>query len=415
MALFDSASAINLLEPEVQKCPYAAYRVLRDEHPFYEHPHTDWVVLTRYADIAEVIRKPEIYGASIDGAGSDGLIKSPKALEIYRSRGYPRVQPFTVDDPLHAAYRSIVEKSFTASRIKALEWRVRDVVDQLSDRLESPTDFIQSFCLELPMRIITERLGLPLDDMEHLKCWADMWARPFQQNLDENGEIEVAEAAIDFQQYLLEWFERKRQEPKEDVLSDIVTARMPGGRPLNAHELVAIGETLVTGGNETTMNALGLAMKLMIEMPDLEARLRDKPEKIKTFVEEALRLESPTQGLWRFARQDAELNGQMIKKGTPIHIRFGAANRDDRQFQRPDILDIERRNAGSHMAFNQGSHHCIGASLARQEMLATFEGLLRRFHNFRFSCPAEDIRYVPGLVIRRLESLPIAFDKIPAL
>ncbi len=403
--------SVNLFDPQVQACPYTAYKTLRDEAPLYPHPETDWLVVTRYDDIAEVIRKPDIYAASTDGQGGDGLIKSEKALAIYREKGFPRVQPFTVDDPLHSAYRTIVERSFTASRVKKLEWRVREIIDDLIDRMESPVEFIEHFCLPLPMTVITERLGLPLEDMPQLKYWADMWARPFQQNLDEAGEIEVAEAAVAFQRYLLDWFEVKRRNPKEDILSDVVTARTPEGRPLNDRELAAIGETLVTGGNETTMNAIGLAMKLMIETDGLEQALRQSTNKIRTFVEEALRLESPTQGLWRFARIDTELNGRPIKKGTPIHIRFGAANRDERHFGCPEALDLERRNAGSHMAFNQGAHHCIGAPLARQEMQVSFERLLERCENFAFACSPEDIKYIPGLVIRRLESLPIRFEK----
>jgi cytochrome P450 len=174
--------------------------------------------------------------------------------------------------------------------------------------------------------------------------------------------------------------------------------------------MLGLAEQIMVGGNETTTNALAMGMKLLIETEGLEARLRGNDAAIKTFVEEVLRLESPTQGLYRIAMQDTEIAGYPIPKGAILHIRFAAANRDERQFPNPDVLDITRRNAGSHMAFSQAHHHCLGAPLARQEMQLAFKVLLDRFKNFYFPAGRNNFEYIPSFALRALKDLWIGYE-----
>ena len=176
--------------------------------------------------------------------------------------------------------------------------------------------------------------------------------------------------------------------------------------------MLGFSEQAVVGANETTQNALAMAMCALIENPGLESRLRNEPGKIRTFIEECLRLHSPTAGMYRWTKEDVEMHGVTIPKGATVHLRFAAANRDERHFEEPAKLDIDRKKAGSHLAFSHAVHHCLGAPLARLELNLSFEILLRRRQNFRFARAESNYDYVPGLALRQLEYLWIKSDPL---
>jgi cytochrome P450 len=176
--------------------------------------------------------------------------------------------------------------------------------------------------------------------------------------------------------------------------------------------MLGFSEQAVVGANETTQNGLAMAMCAMIENPGVEARLRREPGKIRTFVEECLRLHSPTAGMYRWTTRDVEMHGVTIPKGATVHLRFAAANRDERHFEEPEKLDIDRKKSGSHLAFSHAVHHCLGAPLARLELNLSFEILLSRRQNFRFAREADNYDYVPGLALRQLEYLWLESDAV---
>jgi len=164
-------------------------------------------------------------------------------------------------------------------------------------------------------------------------------------------------------------------------------------------------------GNETTTNALAAGMQLLIENPEQQRLLREDPSRIRIFVEEVLRVESPVQGLFRVVTEDVELAGVAIPKGARVMLRFAAANRDPNQYAEPDALDVCRRNAGTHLAFGAGIHHCLGAALAREEMNSAFEQILARMTNLHFLPERNDFKHYPNMILRGLEHLWIGFRK----
>jgi len=402
--------ALDLMSPQTLACPYDAYRQLRDEAPVYVMPGAGLYVVTRYEDIAEIIRKPEVF--SMRYAASSPLFKFESARRIFAEHGWDRQTPLASDPPLHTLYRKLVDVGFTAGRVRKLEPRISELIGTLIDGFagEREIEFVARFCVPLPLTVITDRLGLPLEDMPKLKHFSDAWVQPFSLKLSEAEEQKYAQIGVELQQYLAAHLLARRDDPREDLLSDIATARYNDERPLNMVEMLGLAEQMMVGGNETTTNAIAMGMRLLIETPGLEARLRGDDAAIKTFVEEVLRLESPTQGLHRIAAQDTELAGVAIPKGAIMHLRFAAANRDERQFPNPDVCDVSRRNAGSHMAFSQAHHHCLGAPLARQEMVLAFTALLNRFENFRFIEGKTSFEYIDSFVLRALKSLWIGFD-----
>ena len=192
-------------------------------------------------------------------------------------------------------------------------------------------------------------------------------------------------------------------------MTTLATACFPDGRPLPMAEKMGIAEHLIVGGHETATSALASGLWLLIEHPEVERTLRRDRSLMRNFVEEVLRLESPSQGFFRYAESDAEVAGVQIPRGAMVHIRFAAANRDPELFPDPDVLDLHRKNAGAHMAFSQGEHHCVGAPLARLELATAFGVLLDRFGRFELT-PDAKIRHLPGIALRTMATLPIRYS-----
>lgn len=406
------ASLMNLSDVAIQKCPWTAYRLLRDEAPVHHMPDTDMYVVTRYEDICNIVRDSKRFSMSRPGRGF--LFKTDAALRHYEEHGLPRHTPLSSDPPYHTEFRSLIEPFFTSSRIRRWEPQLRELIERLAQQLDTtePVDFVRRFCFPLPMSVMTILLGLPLEDHELLKHYTDVWVLPFSHAMTPEQEMYVAEEGVKLQQYILQKLEEKRAHPGDDLLSLLVQVRRPDGSPLTTREMVGFSEQAIVGANETTQNGLAMAMCAMIEQPGLEVQLRADPKRIKTFVEECLRLHSPTAGMYRFTTEDVVMHGVRIPKGSAVHLRFAAANRDERHFADPDVLDIERRNAGSHVAFSHATHHCLGAPLARLELNLSFRILLEKRRNFRLARGRDSYDYVPGLALRQMACLWIQSDPV---
>ena len=408
------ANKIDLSNTDIQKCPWVAYKLLRDDAPVHYLPEAGMYVISRYEDICNIVRDSKRF--SMEKPDRGFLFRTEAAVKFYEDHGLPRYTPLSTDPPYHTDFRSRVDPFFTSSRIRRWEPQLRELIEQLAEQLDTdaPVDFVKAFCFPLPMSVMTILLGLPLEDHELLKHYTDVWVLPYSHAMTPEQELHVAEEGVKLQTYILEKLEEKRSNPGDDLLSLLVQTRREDGSPLTTKEMVGFSEQAIVGANETTQNGLAMAMCAMIEQPGLEDRLRDEPKTIKTFVEECLRLHSPTAGMYRFATEDVELHGVTIPKGAAVHLRFAAANRDERHFENPDLLDVERRNAGSHVAFSHATHHCLGAPLARLELNLAFQILLSRRQHFRLARGADSYDYVPGLALRQMAYLWIQSDPLAA-
>jgi cytochrome P450 len=223
----------------------------------------------------------------------------------------------------------------------------------------------------------------------------------------------MVDREVEAQHYFQPIFERLRKHPDGSLISVLVNTVIEGwGRPLNDNELHAemMADTFV-GGSETTTNALAAGMKLLIENKDVWSKLKADPDQyMRTFVEEVLRLESPVQSLMRFTHADVELDGVAIPAGSVINVRYGAANRDERFFECPEKLDLDRAKPGAHMAFGSGAHHCLGAPLARRELIWGFTAVVDRFEDMWFADGKNDFAYHPHFLLRSLKQLHIEFE-----
>jgi cytochrome P450 len=223
-------------------------------------------------------------------------------------------------------------------------------------------------------------------------------------------EIECARLVVEMQHYFARLIDDRLSKPQDDLLTIVAQATDENGEPLEMREkLSIITIDLLASGNETTTAALASGMKLLIQDREALARLERDPELIKTFAEEVLRLESPAQGMFRRVTADTTLGGIALKEGELLSLRFGAANRDESQFPSAEQIDLDRPHPGKHLAFGIGRHHCIGAPLARLEIIVSFEALLSRLCDFRFPAGSPEPGYIPSFFGRNLRDLPIEF------
>ncbi len=404
---------INLFDPVTQEDWYPAYDVLRTEAPVFMIRGAGMAVLTRYEDIAMVVRRSDIYSNQPFKHGGANLLKHKEAWDIYEREGWPRSFPLSTDPPEHKDYRALVDHFFKGEGLERVRALITSTVDGLIDQFIDQTEieFIAAFAEPLPMAIITQMLGFPLSDLPQLKAWSTAWVQPYTNPLSKEQEIWVAKEGVAFQHYIKSFIDARRAAPRDDIVSYLTRAKLAGSRLLEDHEIIHIVDHLYIGGNETTTFSLASGLWLMLREQGVYQRLLAEPAKIRHFVEETLRLESPTQGLYRMAMEDSEIAGVTVPKGTLLHLRFAAANRDPAVFKDPTELDLDRANTMRHMAFSQAEHHCPGAGLSRLEQQIAWERLLIRLEDLQFTTGKNDFKHLPAFVLRALKSVHVSFRR----
>jgi len=306
-----------------------------------------------------------------------------------------------MDPPDHTRLRKKLIGAFTVRRMKQLEEHIIDIVDRQLDELARtppPVDLVAAFALPVPSLVICELLGVPYADRETFQTnSAQMMVR--DQTLEEKMAAWGALAG-----YLAELVTRKRATPGEDILSDL--ARQDD---LSIEELVGIAFLLLLAGHETTANMLALGTFALLEHPDQLAELRADPTLMPDAVEELLRYLSIADIFFRYAAEDIELCGETIPRGSTVIVSLLAANRDPERFANPDTLDLHRTARG-HLSFGHGIHQCLGQQLARIEMRAGFEALLRRFPTLQLAVPAGEVRLRTDMNIYGVHELPVTWQ-----
>ncbi len=409
------ADGERLLDPGVQRDPFPYYRRLREHEPVSLMPETGFYVLTRYEDLRTVLRDTETFSNALDLEDLSGeRARRLAALfnERLAQRGWAHVPTLHQSDPPeHTRYRRLLSKVFSPGRVRQLVPGLERTCDRLIDAFigRGRCEFVAEFAFPLPGIVISEQLGLAADQIGTFRRWADAMLAPAQGWLtDEDTAIGYADIEAEAQHYLAEVFEDRRAHPAGDLISALVAASDSEERPLSAHELQNLLHQLITGGYITTADAITSAMWLLVTNPTQLQRVRADPGLIKGFTEESLRMLAPVQGLFRKATRDIEVRGVTIPAGSILHVRYGAANRDEDVFEAPDDFDVGRAHVTRHMSFGQGPHACVGAPLARQELVTAFERLLARLDGLRLDDGTGPERN-EGLLFYSFRTLPIRF------
>jgi cytochrome P450 len=330
-----------------------------------------WLI-TRYADVREVLSDPARF--------SNSHVMSPGA----RPPGMPHVSPEEIerrragnllahDPPEHTRLRRLLTPEFTVRRMRRLEPRIREIVDEHLDAMERqgpPVDLVAEFALPVPSLVICELLGVPYADRAEFQARTN---RQLDLSLPMQERMRLGEEG---RAYMAGLVARAQAAPGEDMLGMLVREH---GDDLTTDELIGIASLLLLAGHETTANMLGLGTLALLRHPDQLAIVRDEPERVDAAVEELMRwLSIVHSGIVRVATTDTEIAGRQIAAGDLVICGLSAANRDPELRTDPDRLDVTRGGAG-HVAFGHGVHHCLGAPLARMEMRIAYPALLRRF------------------------------------
>lgn len=402
-------SEYNPMAPETAEDPYEFYAALRQQAPVYEVPGLGLFIVSRYDDVLQVVRNPGLFSSK---SGPAALPPPPEVLEIIRQGYVPVDTLLTNDPPSHGRYRALVNHAFTPRRVAVMEEYMRELAEALVGAFAARgrAELVGELAVPLPLTIIADQLGVPRADMGDFKRWSDDSVAALGGMISFERQLECARSIVEFQRYFEKRIEEVRTRPRDDMLSDLVQARLDGGGDgLGVAELLSILQQILVAGNETTTNLISSAMLLLLRNPEQMRAVVEDPSLIPNMIEEALRLESPVQVMFRMATEDVELAGVRIPGGARVAVHYAAANRDERQFPEPERFDVRRENARSHLAFGFGQHYCIGAGLARKEGIVAFETLFARLRDFRLAAGA-DLSHQPSFILRGLRELAVEFE-----
>jgi len=388
----------NLLSPELKTNPYPAYADLRRNAPVCQvDPGGMWAV-SRYEDVMYVLKNPQVFSSKGFGAATN-----PPWLG-----GNPFSDSMlAMDPPQHGRLRVLVSRAFGVPAMARLEPRVRAFAQEAVAELPlgQPFDIMPPYALRIPASVIGGLLGVEPALHTKLKRWADLITGGVTTvRSDEEDRKQLARDAVkELKAYFGDLWERRGREPGEDMVSDLARARVDG-EALTRDEVVAFCALLIVGGIESAVNMLGASLMVLMDQPELLARLRADRSRIPAFVEEVLRYEPPAQAAPRVTMQDVELGGVHLPAGSRLLVLLGSACHDDAQYPDGDRFDMDRPGP-QHLPFGHGVHFCLGAQLARMEGRLALEALLDRVG--RLERGPEPMTWHRTLVVRGPATLPI--------
>ncbi len=408
-------AAGSFFEPQVIADPFDYYRAWMPKSPVVQLSEAMFLVLS-YDLCVQATGDVETFSNNFQGTLSGAMAEDSDVSAIL-AKGWPQVDTLlTADPPTHTRFRKLVNLAFSMKRVAAIEEDMRRVVIDLIDQMaaKGEADFVRDFGIPLPVAMIASQIGME-GDLHRVKRWSDAFVDRLGRMIPKERELECAREVVEFQHHMKAKIDERRAIRTDDLLSDLVHAEVDGERPLEDAEILSIMQQLMVAGNETTTSALAGGLLQLIENPDQMTKAvaavdEGNDRAIINLVEEVLRTESPTAGMWRMVLKDAELGGVKIPKGAMVQLRYAAANRDPAKYPDPDRFDIERANARSHLAFGKGIHMCVGNMLSRKEMAVAYSELLGRLTDFRVA-EGHEPSWPPNMLLRGLTTLPIRFGR----
>ncbi|MBO4210398.1 cytochrome P450 family protein [Micromonospora echinofusca] len=392
--------------------PYPTFARLRAETPVcpVSSPRFDSYLITGFDDARAALTDPRL-SKDLYGPGRHYLrIFGPNSEALNRNM-------LNADPPEHTRLRRIVSQAFSPRRIEALRPRVAEIVDDLLDRVlpHGRAELMHDFAIPLPMRVISELLGIPEADHDRVLDWTQVIRTSGSAGRSpEQDRAAVQEAQLRLYHYLADLVQSKRAHPGDDLVSALIEDCDQAGK-LSEAELVTTTFLLLFAGHQTTADFLGNATVALLTHPDQLDVLRARPELLPSAIEELLRFDGPLPvASPRIATEDIEYRGVRIPQGAIVGVVLNAANHDPAQFADPDRLDLCRER-GPHLGFGYGVHYCLGVSLARMEARIGLGALLRRLPELRFGVPVGELRRLPAASpFRGLLELPVRFTASPA-
>ncbi len=404
--LQDEVQALFAGRADLVADPYPLYHRLRAASPVY--PVGPQYMLTRYADIAAILRDPRFSSDGNKGSrrrAALAALTEPAATQMREIFELIGLWMLFSDAPDHTRRRALANRAFTARRVEEMRSRIQMLVDGLLDSVAGAgkMDAIADLAYPLPVIVIAELLGVPVEDRDLIRGWSNEMALFFGANF--RNVAEMHRSLCDFRFYLRDIIARRRATPGDDLLTALLQVTDEGAH-LNEEELLGLCLLLLFAGHETTTNLIGNGLLALLRHPDQLARLRHDPTLIGPAVEELLRYDSPVQGTPRIATEEIALGETVIQPGQTLLLLYGAANHDPERFPEPGRLDLTRAD-NKHLAFAHGPHFCLGAALARMEGQIALGSLLRRAPDLGMA--TETVEWRPNFLMRGLKALPVEF------
>jgi cytochrome P450 len=408
--------ACSLSDPDILAKPLAFYAALRVQSPIHYDAKLGKYLVSRFEDIWTVLRDPVLYSA---GHGFHDIYGDENQRELIailkRDGGGHFPDAIMSDPPYHTKIRRLMEKAFTAHRVKTLEPRITKVVADIIDRFadHGQAEGISDFAVPLTIAIICEQLGLKNYDPDDIRRWSLAVTAQISHMQAREDFLANARSMCELQKFLIAEIRERQVEPREDMITDLVYAKLDeDGTELTWEELVSLVRATLVGGHDTTSIALGKMLFVLASRPDIAQQLRaslDDERLFTRFVEELLRIESPVRGLPRTVMDNTELAGVPLPKGSLLILLWASANVD--AFERPGEFDMERPNLQRHLAFGGGTHRCIGMALARMELKVAAREFVRRLDDIRLTVPVAEVAFNQSVSMHSIAELPLAFAR----
>ena len=383
---------VNIDGPSLD--PFPQYEKMRESAPvFRDEASGSWHVF-RYDDVQRVLSE---HGTFSSRMGGDDPSETGQLFAA---------SLITADPPRHRQLRSLVTRAFTPKAVDALAPRISSLTEELLDGIASKgsADLIDELAYPLPVIVIAELMGIPAEDRDRFKHWSDVIVSQTQTGAQ---TADHSSTNREMTEYFLALIQLRRRQPGTDLISNLLVAEIDGQK-LSVAELLGFCSLLLVAGNETTTNLIGNAVLSFTEQPGTMERLRAEPSLLSHAIEEVLRYRSPVQSMYRVTAADTTLGDVQVPAGAPLVAWIGSANRDERQFHRPEQFDIHR-TPNRHLAFGHGIHFCLGAPLARLEARIALQGILDRLPGLTLT-PGAHLERMDSTIIYGVKELPVSWQ-----
>jgi cytochrome P450 PksS len=403
----------DLFGPRFKAEAYDVYARMRAQAPIYRRANSTGSAatcfITRYDDALALLRDHKHFVKdarnTMTAAEQAALPVEPPMLSLLSRH------MLNADVPNHTRLRGLVNKAFTTRMVEQMQGQMESIAHKLLAAIEhnGEADLIESYAFPLPIIVIAELLGVPARDRNRFRAWSNAIVAPTPDHARNRQKVEKSRQLMeDFINYLRAIFAARRAQPRDDLISSLLAAE-EAGDALSEDELFSMILLLIVVGHETSVNLIGNGVLALLQHPDAWQLLQNAPPLLPSAVEEMLRYDCPVERApMRYAAEDMEFGGVLIKRGDAVSVVLGSANRDESQFPEADTFDIQR-DPNRHLAFGHGIHYCLGAALARLEGRVSIQTLLQRMPDLRLAVASNQLRWRTHPIMRGLQRLPVAW------